>query len=164
MINYIKLLEMNNIFDVDYVDENGYFFRDFKDLSDNVKIGYSGKISYDENGTHILYTRLRYTIYEPYLTDTQAYNAEYDNKLIGVNIDNNDFEAKLSLDEGRDAETLYEEYIKNANLFNKKQRNLMKIYELELKISALNERKDKYKNRVKVIELMMEESPTRKKK
>ena len=164
MISYTKLLEMNNIFDIDYIDEHGFFYRDFRDLSDNVKVAYKGFISYDENGVHILYTRLRYTVYEPYLEDTQAYNAEYDNRLIGVNIDNNDFEAKLSIDERRDPDDLYEEYTKNMNLFNKKQRNLMKISELNIKLKALNARKEKYQNEIGVIDKMLEETPTRKRK
>ena len=144
MISYGKLLEQNNIKNVDYIEEDGHFYREYKPLDENITVGYNGYVSYDEDGEHILCTRLQYLGYEKWLDDTILYNSEFNKVLIIKNINGIDTEVELSINENRDVLELYEEYTCNPDLFERKQHILMSLYELDISMKNLNKKREKY--------------------
>ena len=146
MIRYEKLLEKYGIKDLDYVDENGEFYRDFKDADENQKLGYKGQISYDEDGVQILYIEEQYITYEPYLEETPAFNSEHTKKLVGINVENTNFEVPLHIDENRDYYTLYRMYKADKQIFSKEQRIQGQLYEINRRITSLNNKKRQYEH------------------
>ena len=141
MISYKKLLENNNIYDIDYISETGEFYREFRDLNDNVAVGYKGFINYDENGVHLIYTKQERLSYESYLEDTPLFNIDYSNKLIIYNYEGQTSILNLSNNELRNYNELFEEYMNNTEAFLEKQKIMMEVENLNDKINNIENKK-----------------------
>ena len=152
MISYRKLLDKSGIHDIDYVNENGEFYREYRPLDDNVTVGYKGIISYDDTGIHLMYLKEQCLDYESYLEDTPLFNTQYSNYFVVKNCDNNYFTIELANSETKDIKELYESYIKNPTLFMERQQLLMQIEDINDKINNLNDKKETVLSRIRKID------------
>lgn len=137
---YLKELEKKGIDNVDILLEDGRFYSNLKPIQTNDEqdynlVGFNGVINLEENEPSLIYTQRNCKSDKNILTT-------YSNVLVLDNYNGENKLISLSQVEERDCIELYEEYLLNSDLFEKKQHILEKKYNSSMKLKFFDIQRD----------------------